>query len=43
MSTYIAIAVGTILGCGFGKAVYFPARPRPNRVAVVDERPRLTV
>ena len=41
MSTYIAITVGAILGCGFGKAVYFPARPK--RVIVADERPRLTV
>lgn len=32
MSTYIAIAVGAILGAGFGKAIYF-SRPR-RRVTV---------
>ncbi len=42
MSTYIAITVGAILGCGFGKAVYFPARPTRTRV-IADERPRLSV
>ena len=26
MSTYIVIAVGAILGAGFGKAIYFPRR-----------------
>lgn len=37
MSTYIAIAVGAILGAGFGKAIYFP-RPR-RRVTVTATEP----
>ena len=40
MSGFIAIALGAILGCTFGKAVYFPARP--VRITF-DDRPRLGV
>ena len=38
MSQWIAMSIGVIIATGFGKAVYFPARPAVR----VVERPRLT-